>query len=125
MMRLWVWGEERRRRGLDGRAAADLSSRTAGHCPAVLRRCRGFEKSSCLLTELHSVRCLILEADPVFLQGLDNGARSGLDAQLGEDLPDIALDRSSAQTKGVSDLLVAEPPGHQPEDLQLPVGENA
>jgi len=45
--------------------------------------------------------------------------RRGLESELGEDDPDVSLDRSLGQTESVGDREVRAALGHQLEDLQL------
>ncbi len=51
--------------------------------------------------------------------GVGGGGGAGADAELGQDVEDVALDRSLADREAIGDLPVGAAGGDQTQDLQL------
>src|SRR3546814_18023394 len=58
-------------------------------------------------------------SDQLQLKGLEYGTGAVTDAELGQDVRHVVLDRALGPAQRVGDLLVGEARGHQPQDLGL------
>src|SRR5215211_8771598 len=63
------------------------------------------------------------EGDDAALQGDDHGRGAAVDAQLGEGVQQVGLDRGLAMNRVAAMSALLEPPGHQLQDLDLAAGE--